>query len=426
MSSVTQAAGATEEPGVDPRPGAGSIWRTVSLIAAVVFVLTMALWLAAALAAPSVLERDWVAFDRAADRVAAGDWRGAYADSAGEQFPFLYPPYALWLVLPLSWLGRTGSYAAVLAVVLASMACAALAVRSLVPGGGARATAWLCGSLASGTFLHVVTTGQNTALYVAAVVVGTVQRRRGHARAAGAIWAVLLLKPNLAVVVLAFLVLRRDRRALEGFGLAGATALAVTIPMGMAPWLGFVDALGVVGRLMSDIDNWWGQVTLLAGLRVSLEPLGAGWLAQPLWLAAMLPLGLACVATWWRAEPASALDELRLVGTVCLFTVVANPRLYFYDALLLVVPAAAWCLAQAGSGSSGGWARRGVGVGIGVVVAAGYGPFVGLRLSPLIGPVALGWLVVDLRQLRARRDRRAPAADGGPGVVDATVRIGDD
>lgn len=378
------------------------------------FSVFLVLWFVSARSAPQLLERDWVAFDRAASRVVQGRFAEAYRASATEQFPFLYPPYALWITAPLALLGRVGSYLLVLATGLAGLAAAGWGLDRLVPASRRAVGAVVAVSLVSGSFLLVVITGQNTAVYVGAILVGMVWRDRARSagspagsRAAGAAWAVLLVKPNIAALFVVYLVARRERRSLEGFAAATAVALASTIPMGWAAWQGFLDGLALVGRIVSVTQNWYGQVTVLAAFRVTLDPLGAGWAARPLWLLACAPLGLYALLTWWRARPAEGLGELRLVGSVCLLAVAANPRLYFYDALLLLVPAAAWFLAR-GSAAQGPGTRRVIGACVVVAFLAGFAEFGALPISPAIGVAAWVWAAVELRSLNRPEPARPP------------------
>ena len=386
--------------------------RRVVLVCSGLFAVFLALWFVSARSAPQLLERDWVAFDRAASRVVQGRFAEAYRASADEQFPFLYPPYALWITGPLALLGRIGSYLLVAATGLGAMAGARWGLGRLLPEARPAISAVLAVALVSGSFLLVVITGQNTAVYVAAILIGMERRSRAGvsgSRAAGAAWAVLLVKPNIAALFVLYLAARRERRSLEGFGAATALALASTIPMGWAAWQGFFDGLAIVGRIVSVTQNWYGQVTVLAAFRVTLDPLGAGWAARPLWLLACGPLGVYALRSWWRVRPPDALGELRLVGTVCLLAVAANPRLYFYDALLLMIPAAAWHLAR-GCPAQGPGTRRVVGACVVVAFAAGFAEFAALPISPVIGVAALVWAAAELRSLNRIGFGAPPAA----------------
>jgi len=56
------------------------------------------------------LSTDWTAFDTAADRVFAGEDVYRPYDAETEPLPYLYPPFALWLALPLGLFGFAGSF----------------------------------------------------------------------------------------------------------------------------------------------------------------------------------------------------------------------------------------------------------------------------------------------------------------------------
>jgi hypothetical protein len=389
----------------------------VAAIGGGLFVVVLVLWLVATRSSPQLLERDWLSFDRAASRVFDDGWADAYRLSASEQLPFLYPPFALWLTLPLALLGPYPSYLVVLAGAIGCTVASGMVLSRFVPGRASAHAALTAATLLSGPFLLVMITGQNAAAYLLSIVGGGWLRWSGRRRAGGAAWAFLVVKPNLAAVFLVYLACRRDRRALEGFGATALAAMVATLPMGVVAWRGFLDGFDVVDRMLVDLGNWYGQSTVLAAAKVASHALGAGWVSSVLWLAVCVPAGLAVCATWRRASSLSALEELRLVSVACLFAVAANPRLYCYDALILAVPAAAWYLRA--DGDAHGRPSRGRRLERGCIVVtslATFATFAGLPLAPLAGVSSLVWLVTELVELRAsaRRhiDRRSEVHAG--------------
>ncbi|MEZ5263152.1 MAG: glycosyltransferase 87 family protein [Acidimicrobiales bacterium] len=380
-------------------PGGRARRRAVALVAAGLFVIVLVLWLVAARRDPTLLDRDWTAFDRAGDRVRAGGWAEAYRASAEEPLPFLYPPYSLWLTLPLTLLGTAASYAVVLASALVALAASGWFLRSMLPGRDVELAVVLTLSALSGPFLLVVVIGQVSASYVVAILAGTWLLHRGHRFAGGAVWSLLVIKPNLALPFALYLAVRgaagggrvRGRRV---GGVAGDRA------DGAGRLARVHRRLGVVGRMLTDMDNWYGQATVLAAVRSVLHPVGADWAAAPLWSAVCLPLGLGVLRAWRRAEVGDPAQQLRLVGTVCLVAVAGNNRLYAYGALLLVIPAAAWYLGRPPAGSGGTAPPDRTGWYVAAAFAVLWAVFAGQPVAPAAGLVSAGWLWSEVRALR--------------------------
>ena len=87
------------------------VWLGTNIAMAVsaVLILMLVQWVA-----QDPIERlstDWTAFDNAADRLANGETIYRPVDVETEPLPYLYPPFALWLVLPLGWVSFAGSFA---------------------------------------------------------------------------------------------------------------------------------------------------------------------------------------------------------------------------------------------------------------------------------------------------------------------------
>ena len=85
------------------------LWaRRFALLVAGVLAFMLAAWV---MSDPvENLSTDWTAFDNAADRVFAGDDVYRPYDAEAEPLPYLYPPFALWLSLPMALFGFAGSF----------------------------------------------------------------------------------------------------------------------------------------------------------------------------------------------------------------------------------------------------------------------------------------------------------------------------
>jgi hypothetical protein len=154
------------------------------------------------------------------------------------------------------------------------------------------------------------------------------------------------------------------------------------------------------------------QVTLLSLWRTLVSAGTASGASTALWLGSSAVV-LAVVAAAWRRLPAvAATAPLRWWGTVVLLAVALNVRLYFYDALLLVVPAAGWYLERDRYASRRRWWACGAMLG-GAFLAL-YPVMVDVPGGVLVGGLTAVWAMleaVDLARLGRGfhvRDEPAP------------------
>jgi len=360
------------------------------------------------------LATDWIAFDRAADRVVAGEQVYRPFDAETESLPYLYPPYALWLALPLALFGFYGSFVFSAALTFFTLVGGAMLIArrgSLSPGDrGAAVTA----CVASGATITSTLIGQYSGLYALSIGAGTYLFDRGREGWAGAVLALLVLKPNIAIAVPVVLVWSRSWRALGGFVVGTALVIASSIPFGAGRWRGFVSNAQMMAELQrADIVPFDKMVTIQGSLQ---EAFGFGTSSPLLWLIWLIVvggLGLAVLEVW-RAE-ALTTSPIRAFGALALFMVAANVRLYFYDAVLVAVGSLA-VFSVRDVVRSVGIRRLLGGCMIGVWVALWGGIF--LTLNLLTGPIA--GLIVLLVGTDAYVTRKSPIqrreANGSTGL----------
>lgn len=277
--------------------------------------------------------RDYAVFVDAGRRVLEGELEGLYDPRPGG-FPFLHPPYVASLSAPLALLGARGAFALLTLLAFVALAISIVALRRLAPRPGEHDVIWLA-VLASAPWAIALVLGQPIALVLAAYLVALASLRgeptARRRMAAGLAFSALLLKPTFAIAPLALALSRRDRGLLAGLSI-GALALALaSLPAGPERWAEWMEAaLRAASEVGAARVPLWKQHTWLAFLRsvVSAWPAWIGW-------AALLPLGALALA---RARAAS---PLRLGALLVLATLALSPYAYFYDALLLAVPAAA-------------------------------------------------------------------------------------
>ncbi len=352
------------------------------------------------------LQGDWEAFDRAAGRAIGGDWRSAYTISRTESLPFLYPPYVLWFLLPLAALPRVWSFAAVLAASITATAAAIGLVVRLLPRVDTRRLLFAVAVTASfGPVYQMIRYGQLSPLYLAVFAAVAWACQRGRPTVAGFLVAVLAVKPNLLLPVVAVLVAARAWPILRAASVGIVALVASTLPFGFGPWAGFLDAVAFVGNVeRTSTLNPGIQVTMLAALRVAFGGGAASVATTLLWVGASVVLGVALLRHWWRAP----VLDLRCWATVVLFVVAANPRLYFYDAIVLVLPALAWWLDP---GDDTATRRRVTATVLVATWVAGcvVGPL--MALLPAVGPLTALWLALELGRGHGRGGSPGPGSD---------------
>ena len=267
-------------------------------------------------------------------------WRGGASLAAGgplydSSLEFIYPPLAGWLLAPL---GLLSFRSAVVVVVVGGAACAVAATVLLLRLVGVRAgSPVLPGALLvlahSRPLVGLLGQGNvDTVLLLAeAVVIGLLLRGR-DLPAGVLLGAVCAVKPTLAPVLLALVVLRRPR-ALVAAGVSGVLLTAVGLLT--------VPDRGVFFSAVLPL--------LAGGNREELAPYnrsvhGAALeLGLPAWLAVSLRLAVLALACWvaWRRRlrPSAALEvvPLLMVGTLLASSFTwANYGIYLLPLLVTV------------------------------------------------------------------------------------------
>lgn len=382
--------------------------RRLALVSAGVLVIMLAAWI---LSDPvDNLSTDWTAFDSAADRVIAGDDVYRPYDAESEPLPYLYPPFALWLALPLAIFGFYGSF---LLSALLTASCLVVGLVRMTRAQHAdvdRSTGLVVG-LASGAAISSTLIGQYSGVYALAVGGAAHAYSTDRKGAAGAFLALLWLKPNLAIAVPVVLVWSRSWQTLRGFSITTGAILVASLPFGFDRWSGFFSNVEMMAQLQEEgVVPFRKMVTVLGSVQTAFSVESTSPVVLGFWLISTAVMGVAVLEMWRR--PALDTSPVRAFGALALFIVAANPRLYFYDSTLVVVGMLGiWLHAQASDSEP---YRRWISS---LAVTTWFGLWGGVfvSLNMFIGPVAGITLVVAAAYQRfSRVFEGQPARTNGP------------
>ncbi len=326
--------------------------------------------------------RDWSAFRDAGRRALEGDVAGLYDPRPGG-FPYLHPPWVAAILAPAGGLGDAAFYALMIALQLAGLALALFALRRLPPDRDAHDVVVL-GVLASAPWVIGLVLGQPSALVLGAWLAAFALLARERPVAAGILFGLCAIKPPYVVAPILFALLARRPRVLLGVAASIAALVAISLFVGQWPaWL------AAVGRTLGDVSDahlaLWKQHTLLAFLR-AVAP-------RPVALALYGAVVLGFAGLVFRARGADV-PLLRAAGWLALGTVTLSPFAYFYDALLLAIPAAALWLGRDGYSAR---ARVALAILATATFAAQHLGFFALQAGPpWAGLLVTAWLAIEL------------------------------
>jgi hypothetical protein len=346
-------------------------------------------------------ENDWRHFQIVAEQFVSGNWTHLYIEGPDPPHPgyfWRYPPYALYLVAPLAWMTRAWAYGVLATLGVAALVASIVMLARLAPPRG-MAAEWTLAVALSAPALGTLMTGQISAFLLLCVVIAAVLWSRKQLTGACAVLGLLAFKPNIGIFFGYYLLVRREWRGLAAMlGVVAALCL-LTLPLGFDVWADFVQVS------VSNVDTTlhydaYKLITLKGFLGTVL---GQGPATVAAW--GVTAIVLLIVAAWAWTTPAPAVRHL---GLVVLLAIAANPYGFFYDALLLAVPAAAWWSER------DGW-RRGPWLTVGVLIAVVWcweqsastwsellklADITWVPPFSLVGPAATIWLVLAARESR--------------------------
>jgi hypothetical protein len=344
-------------------------------------------------------DNDWKHFQVAADQFVSGAWSELYTermDSVHPGYFWRYPPYALYAVAPLAYVSPLIAY-----LLLASTGIAALVTSLYLLGRVASPQSlpgeWWIVVLLSAPALTTLVTGQISGILLLCIAGACALWLQGRVVMAGAALGLLALKPNIGLLFGVYVLAGRHWRAVVGMGVVAAALCLATIPLGYDLWSDFLRVslsnVNVVG-----LYEPHKMITIKAFFSALF-----GNHASATWIWGALSTAVIVFAFRLLLAPGEILQHL---GIVTLLVIATNPYAFFYDALLLTVPAAAW------------WARRGMWArerwfAVAALIAIvwcweqwahtwrEFLKFVDLAAAPpfsLVGPAAMVWLLIAVRE----------------------------
>jgi len=328
----------------------GRALMAVLIVALTAYLAAIALVLNSSVADGAAFRIDFVAFWAAAKLAVAGEAIVAFdpqtlvaaqalaPDPTRNIYPWLYPPSFHLLVTPLGLLGFSAAFAIFSAVSLGLYILALDGWAGPVRGGLALA-------VAAPPVAFTLIVGNTSLLWVAMLLFALSMLARGRPRSAGAMIALLTLKPQLGLLIPVALIAGRHWRATLWAAIATAAIVAVTIAVfGVGYWSEFFHTLARTTAAFAferEITK-----TMITWYAFAIQ-LGASHEVALAVQAPSLALAAGSVGLLWSRSGVA--PDLK-IAVLCLATLSSTPYAYQYELVLAV--AGALFLARAGIGRS--------------------------------------------------------------------------
>jgi hypothetical protein len=310
--------------------------------------------------------------------------RAAIGGGAIDYFAWYYPPTFLMVVLPLALL----PYGWALAAWLASTLVGYLAVlRHIAP---APASIWL--AVAFPAVLINAGNGQNGFL-TTALMGGALLLLDRRPLAAGALFAALAIKPQLAILVPFILMAGARWRALAVAAACYALGIAVAWAMfGSETFTAFLANTGAARAMLeSGAVGWHKLQSVFAGIRMMGGGIAVSYVAQ-----ACVAMAATAVAMWiWRQPTSLPVKASAFVSA----TLLSTPFFYDYDLVLLALPIA-WLGWEGHREGFHTWEKT-------ILVLAWIWPLIARQSGLVLGAPLTPLIIAGLLGLAIRRAARA-------------------
>ncbi len=294
---------------------------------------------------PGAFERDWTMWHRAGSLWWEGRILEIYSESFATGYPFIHPPYAIYLfaffsLVPYHWV-QLASMIGNMITLGATLWC----LRSVLRGSPEKYLTISLVTFASAPWLTVMITGQLSMLYLFLIAAGLWTWNSDRPFLTGVLWAGLAMKPNIVLPLVFCCVVSRQWQVLRGMALCFVLFLASTIFMGIGVWQAMLSNMVKTTALIRECpDLIWKHQTLYAFWSSLISSqLSREWV-DAIWAFTTMGLFVVTMRAWWRGVTRERLP--RLVGITTLFIVAGNTYLWFYDSLFIVIPGVVWFLSR--------------------------------------------------------------------------------
>jgi alpha-1,2-mannosyltransferase len=256
-----------------------------------------------------------------------------------EGLAFMNPPFVAGVLQPLALLPYGVAQAVWFAAsALIVAACIALLWPELRAMRGRWAFAFAIAAIASFPVFMSLLYGQLSPLVLLAMVVSHRLAARGHPLWAGVALAGALVKPQLAVVPVVYLIVTGRWRPLAGFGVGAAALAALSLAIaGPRAFVGYPSF--VLGSLRWREEFGVNRLDMYGwhGFFIRHLPEDFADLRMPLTLLLCLATLVVAMVVWRRRRDEGAWAPAFATGAA---TVLVSPHIHTHDLLVLMLPAA--------------------------------------------------------------------------------------
>lgn len=280
--------------------------------------------------------RDWSAFYQAGKLIWAGTPEKLYDFSLYPTgFQFVYPPPVALILAPLGALTSSEAQWIIYGVNWLVVVILLIQIKRLFAYKQASWITFSLVTLASPFWLSTAITGQLSALFLLAMLVAIIVAQKGANFFSGVVSSILLLKPTIGIPYLVYMAVRSQWRIVTGILIGAFGLYGIGLFIHPAIWDEYYGAVVRHYQIFQTADfESWKYLTLYSSLR----SFGSSYLIEIVWCFLAI-LGFVSLIFFTKKLPPTHTGALSLL---VLFIITFNQYLYFYDGVLMLVPAAFW------------------------------------------------------------------------------------
>lgn len=260
---------------------------------------------------------------------------------------YILPPFVAYAFLPFAYLPygvAAEIYFALSVVLIIANGSLLWSLLDYLKAQMRLSTVLLC-AFVSAPAWYLFMIGQNTAILMFLLVSGLTLLVRQRDLSAGLVLGIGIFKPQIFILIPVVLLLHRRWRALAGMAATSSALVVVSFLLvgvsGMRSYLHLFSTDDYVADIAS--GRSWRMISLVSQVRY----LGSGIVDVPVfaaWVLSMLPLALTPLVLWKVRGSVTQMFALAI-----LLTMIFNPHIYYYDLLLVLIPALILLDARPGS-----------------------------------------------------------------------------